>query len=58
MKKYISMIFAACSMLLMFSCSKDELSSESIFKEDNYRNTEFDSWLQRNYLEPYNVRFE
>ena len=58
MKKYISMIFAACSMLLMFSCSKDELSSESIFKEDNYRYTEFDSWLQRNYVEPYNVRFE
>ena len=52
------MIFAACSLLLMFSCSKDELSSESIFKEDNYRNTEFDSWLQRNYVEPYNVRFE
>ena len=51
-------MFAACSMLLMFSCSKDELSSESIFKEDNYRNTEFDSWLQRNYVEPYNVRFE
>lgn len=45
-------------MLLMFSCSKDELSSESIFKEDNYRYTEFDSWLQRNYVEPYNVRFE
>ena len=45
-------------MLLMFSCSKDELSSESIFKEYNYRYTEFDSWLQRNYVEPYNVRFE
>lgn len=45
-------------MLLIFSCSKDELSSESIFKEDNYRYTEFDSWLQRNYVEPYNVRFE
>ncbi len=45
-------------MLLMFSCSKDELSSESIFKEENHRYTEFDSWLQRNYVEPYNVRFE
>lgn len=58
MKKYISMIFAACSVLVMSSCTKDEVSSESIFKEENHRYTEFDSWLQRNYVEPYNVRFE
>ena len=58
MKKYISMILAACSVLVMASCAKDEVSSESIFKEENHRYTEFDSWLQRNYVEPYNVRFE
>ncbi len=58
MKKYISMILAACSVLVMSSCTKDEVSSESIFKEENHRCTEFDSWLQRNYVEPYNVRFE
>ena len=58
MKKYISMILAACTMFLTLSCTKDEVSSESIFKEENHRYTEFDSWLQRNYVEPYNVRFE
>lgn len=58
MKKYISMILAACSVLVMSSCTKDEVCSESIFKEENHRYTEFDSWLQRNYVEPYNVRFE
>lgn len=58
MKKYISMILAACSVLVMSSCTKDEVSSESIFKDENHRYTEFDSWLQRNYVEPYNVRFE
>ena len=58
MKKYISMILAACSVLVLASCAKDEVSSESIFKEENHRYTEFDSWLQRNYVEPYNVRFE
>lgn len=52
------MILAACSVLVMASCTKDEVSSESIFKEENHRYTEFDSWLQRNYVEPYNVRFE
>lgn len=52
------MILAACSVLVMVSCTKDEVSSESIFKEENHRYTEFDSWLQRNYVEPYNVRFE
>lgn len=58
MKKSISMILAACSVLVLASCAKDEVSSESIFKEENHRYTEFDSWLQRNYVEPYNVRFE
>lgn len=52
------MILAACSVLVMASCTKDEVNSESIFKEENHRYTEFDSWLQRNYVEPYNVRFE
>lgn len=52
------MILAVCSVLVMSSCTKDEVSSESIFKEENHRYTEFDSWLQRNYVEPYNVRFE
>ena len=52
------MILAACSVLVMSSCTKDEVSSESIFKEEDHRYTEFDSWLQRNYVEPYNVRFE
>lgn len=52
------MILAACSVLVMSSCTKDEISSESIFTEENHRYTEFDSWLQRNYVEPYNVRFE
>ena len=52
------MIMAACSVLVMASCTKDEVSSESNFKEENHRYTEFDSWLQRNYVEPYNVRFE
>ena len=45
-------------MLLTLSCTKDEISSESIFKDEVQNNTEFDSWLQRNYVEPYNVRFE
>ena len=58
MKKYISLILAACTMLLTLSCTKDEISSESIFKDEDQNNTEFDSWLQRNYVEPYNIRFE
>lgn len=58
MKKYISLILAACTMLLTLSCTKDVISSESIFKDEEQNNTEFDSWLQRNYVEPYNIRFE
>ena len=30
-------------MLLTLSCTKDEISSESIFKDEEQNNTEFDS---------------
>lgn len=57
MRKYILIL----PLLLSFafaSCQKDEISGESIFKETESRYTEFDDWLHRHYVEPYNIRFE
>lgn len=57
MKIYrISVIAAA--VLSLLACSKDDVSPESIFTDTRTRETEFDRWLLRNYVEPYNVRFE
>ncbi len=60
MKRYIVL---ALTLLLTLSgavsCTKDEVNpEESIFKDEPTRYTEFDAWLQRNYVEPYNIRFE
>ncbi len=59
MKRYIVL---ALTLLLTLSgavsCTKDEVNPESIFKDEPTRYTEFDAWLQRNYVEPYNIRFE
>ena len=42
----------------MVSCQLEKLSDESIFKDSSIEKTEFDKWLDRNYVEPYNIRFE
>ncbi|GHV01530.1 hypothetical protein FACS1894159_09530 [Bacteroidia bacterium] len=41
------------------SCSKDEPSGKSIFVDaDEQSRSEFDKWLERHYIEPYNILFE
>lgn len=40
------------------SCSEDDLSKESVITIDNVPYTEFDRWLEVNYVEPYNIEFK
>lgn len=54
----LNILILLAVLFACLSCSKEELSSESIFKEAPAHDTEFDRWLQRNYVEPYNIRFE
>ena len=54
---------AMCLMLLasyvITACSdSDEMSRESVITVDRQVYTEFDYWLQRNYVAPYNIRFK
>lgn len=60
MKKYILLtVVAAVVGLCSVSCSKDELSSQSVITVDsNVSNTPFDQWLRVNYLLPYNIDFK
>lgn len=50
--------FATAVLSLAASCSKDNLNDESVLHLPETYTTEFDEWLQRNYVEPYNVRIE
>ncbi|MBQ8308104.1 MAG: putative zinc-binding metallopeptidase [Alistipes sp.] len=62
MKTYISIVKKSLLLLALpltlAACQKDELREESIFQDEVIRYTEFDAWLQRNYVDPYNVRVE
>ncbi len=57
MKRNIALLLMFMALSLV-SCNRDALNPESIFPEDTRVNTEFDEWLLRNYVEPYNIRFE
>ena len=47
------------AILSFTACSEDDLSSESIFSTTTQApQNEFDAWLQKNYVEPYNIEFK
>ena len=43
---------------MFWSCQEDEISSDSIFKDNTKVLTEFDQWLLENYTYPYNIVFK
>lgn len=53
--KYMLMSLAA--MAAFSSCSKDDVSSESIFNTSEVQRNEFDKWLKTNYTDTYNIEF-
>lgn len=55
---FVSFLFA-CVSLGLTSCENEELDSKSVFDGDkNLPKNEFDKWLVKNYLEPYNIDFQ
>lgn len=43
-------------LLVISSCSDDEPSGESIFKTDPKEESEFDTWLNENFADPFNIQ--
>ena len=59
MKHAFIYLVAAFASLSLTSCFKDEPDSRSIFDDmEEEQKTEFDLWLERHYVEPYNINFE
>lgn len=55
MKKTIKIIALSSLVLLGFSCNKEEdLNEKSIFTSSD-QETELDKWVEKNFIEPYNV---
>ena len=56
MKKYIGFIILLAGLALALpSCNKDEIDDGSIFDTSAPERNEFDRWLLKNYVNPYNI---
>lgn len=52
------LLFYICIISLAFTlvqCSEDDLDSKSVINEFNYPKNELDIWLDKNFIDPYNV---
>jgi len=59
MKKNILYILPLLLLALsLTSCEKDELKAESVITTDSYEMNVFDKWLEKNYVNPYNILFK
>lgn len=58
MKKTILSLLSLLTLgIMVSSCSSDDVSSESIFTEKEEPKNEFDTWLYKNFTQPYNIEF-
>lgn len=56
MKHYILIMMAALAMVATVSCSDDEPDeSISVIKDTQTPQNALDRWLEKNYVEPYNI---
>ncbi len=59
MKKNILYILPLLLLALsLTSCEKDEIKSQSVITTDSYQMNDFDKWLEKNYVNPYNIMFK
>lgn len=55
--KYIKILMFAGILSAASACTTDEISSDSIFKNKETVQTDFDKWLMTNFTDPYNIQF-
>lgn len=59
MKRYLIILLLPVVSLFFSACSDDdELSATSVVRETTTEENDFDRWLTRNYVEPYNILFK
>ena len=59
MKRFIKLFAVSAAIVAaLASCQKEILSDESVIKETRAEKTDFDKWLDANFLLPYNIDFK
>ena len=59
MKNYIKIFaIAAVTVVALASCQKETLNEESVIRDSRAEATEFDKWLEANFLKPYNIEIK
>jgi len=57
MKKYL-IFLSLLAAFAVVSCSEDELRPDSVVRMTSAEENDFDKWLTRNYVQPYNIQFK
>lgn len=58
MKKYIKYLAIAAFTVFAASCQEKPLDPESQILDSKVEQNDFDKWLAKNYVEPYNIDFK
>ena len=58
MKKYIGYLLVFALSLTAISCNDDKIEDQSIFDTEAPARNEFDKWLMKNYVTPYNIEIK
>jgi substrate import-associated zinc metallohydrolase lipoprotein len=58
MKKKLIYILAILLMGMSWSCQEEKMSDQSIFVDSDTPKSEFDKWLDRHYVDKYNISLE
>ena len=54
----VGCVCGAAGVLVLASCSKEDLNDVSVIKDHPQNTTAFDKWLDVNYMQPYNIRLK
>ena len=58
MKRYIKYIVVAMAIMGFCSCQEDALDPKSQIIDSKVEQNDFDKWIYKNYVEPYNIDFK
>lgn len=54
-RTFLYTLLAALTIVIFASCNSDDLSSTSIFIDPTIEETNFEHWISKNYIAPYNI---
>ena len=56
--KYLGILLFSAAAVSFTGCSDDDLNPNSIFQTETGERSDFDKWLDKNFVEEYNLDFK